>query len=180
MSLRQKEYVGKNCSSLSAHRLKANGKRYRTKDLEWVKSLSVSRSSTELISFNGGIRVQSSGIIKDKRYSLWRAESSFEHSKTQYNTIMKSTILSSILLLSSANGWTTPRRSLQQRSMVSVSAILKARTETTNDPCWQDLSDDDCAMEKVYASYFVVSEWIKSMPCASGLDVSVSKSFLSK
>lgn len=96
-----------------------------------------------------------------------------QHTKTQDNTTMKSAILSSILL-SSAYGWTTPRRSpLQQRSLVSVvSTILKAKTETTNDPCWQELSDDDCAMENVYASHFVASEWIKSMPCASGLEVS--------
>lgn len=91
---------------------------------------------------------------------------------------MKPAILS-IILLTSAYGWTTPRRSLHQRSLVSVSTILKAKSESTNDPCWQDLSDDDCAMEKIYASHFVASEWIKSMPCASGLEVSVSRSFFS-
>ena len=125
-------------------------------------------------SFNRGIRVQSSGIIKDKR-SLSEELNRLQDTRTQDNIIMKSAILSSILL-SSAYGWTTPRRSLQQRSLVSVSTILKAKSETTNDPCWQELSDDDCAMENVYASHFVASEWIKSMPCASGLEVSVSMS----
>ena len=42
--------------------------------------------------------------------------------------------------------------------------------DTTEDPCWQDLYDDDCSMSSVYSASFVAGKWIKSMPCASGLD----------
>jgi hypothetical protein len=38
-------------------------------------------------------------------------------------------------------------------------------------PCWQDLYDDDCMMSNVYAASFVASKWIKSLPCGAGLEV---------
>lgn len=47
-------------------------------------------------------------------------------------------------------------------------AIL--RPETTN-PCWQSFLDDDCNMSTMYASNFVAGKWIKSMPCAEGIEV---------
>ena len=44
-------------------------------------------------------------------------------------------------------------------------------TDQQGNPCWEDIFDDDCAMSNVYAASFVAAEWIKSMPCASGLEV---------
>jgi hypothetical protein len=40
-------------------------------------------------------------------------------------------------------------------------------------PCWEDFYDDDCAMSNVAAAAFVAGEWIKSLPCAKGLEVSL-------
>lgn len=42
--------------------------------------------------------------------------------------------------------------------------------EAQDNPCWQDLYDDDCDTS-VYAANFVAAKWIKSMPCASGVEV---------
>ena len=44
---------------------------------------------------------------------------------------------------------------------------------TDTNPCWQDLYDDDCSMSTIYASSFVAKDWIKSLPCANGLEVSI-------
>lgn len=41
--------------------------------------------------------------------------------------------------------------------------------EAQDNPCWQDLYDDDCDTS-VYAANFVAAKWIKSMPCASGVE----------
>jgi hypothetical protein len=41
----------------------------------------------------------------------------------------------------------------------------------STDPCWQNLLDSDCNMSNVYASNFVAGKWIKSMPCAAGIEV---------
>ena len=67
-----------------------------------------------------------------------------------------------------AHGWT----SIQHSS--SRSFKLQAKTSETTEsenPCWQDLYDDDCTMDSVYAASFVAKNWIKSMPCAQGLEV---------
>jgi hypothetical protein len=40
----------------------------------------------------------------------------------------------------------------------------------SGNPCWEDLYDDDCAMSNAAAAAFVAGEWIKSLPCAKGLD----------
>jgi hypothetical protein len=41
----------------------------------------------------------------------------------------------------------------------------------STDPCWQNLLDSDCNMSNMYASSFVAGKWIKSMPCAAGIEV---------
>jgi hypothetical protein len=47
-------------------------------------------------------------------------------------------------------------------------------TEMDSDnPCWEDFYDDDCAMSNIAAAAFVAGEWIKSLPCAKGLEVSL-------
>ncbi|KAI2492790.1 hypothetical protein MHU86_21750 [Fragilaria crotonensis] len=42
--------------------------------------------------------------------------------------------------------------------------------QSGDNPCWQDLYDDDCSMESIYAASFVASKWIKSMPCGAGIE----------
>ncbi|KAL7580090.1 hypothetical protein ACA910_012853 [Epithemia clementina (nom. ined.)] len=61
--------------------------------------------------------------------------------------------------------WTTGRN-----LAIFGATRLTASVEQQQYPCWEDLYDDDCAMSNVYSASFVASEWIKSMPCASGLD----------
>ena len=47
-------------------------------------------------------------------------------------------------------------------------------TSKEMNPCWQDFYDDDCSMSTIYGASFIAQDWIKSMPCASGLDVSTN------
>lgn len=41
----------------------------------------------------------------------------------------------------------------------------------TENPCWQSIYDDDCAMEYAAAAHYKAIEWIKSMPCGQGIKV---------
>jgi hypothetical protein len=47
-----------------------------------------------------------------------------------------------------------------------------------NHPCWQDIYDDDCSMESIYAANFIASKWIKSMPCGEKIAVSIVTVFI--
>ena len=38
---------------------------------------------------------------------------------------------------------------------------MPGSSELTNNPCWQDIYDDDCSMSNIYAANFVASKWIK-------------------
>jgi len=38
-------------------------------------------------------------------------------------------------------------------------------------PCsWQEIWDDDCDMSSIFAASFIAKDWIKSMPCAAGIE----------
>jgi hypothetical protein len=70
------------------------------------------------------------------------------------------------LLLSlclTAQAWIAP----QQGSLISTRLY---NTEQEN-PCWQDIFDEDCSLDNAYAASFVASKWLKSMPCADGIAV---------
>jgi hypothetical protein len=43
--------------------------------------------------------------------------------------------------------------------------------ESGDNPCWQNMLDDDCSMGTIYSANFVASKWIKSMPCGEGIEV---------
>lgn len=63
------------------------------------------------------------------------------------------------------------------RSFFHLSTTLLRLTSSPDEegdqnPCWENLYDDDCTMSNAYAASFVASQWIKSMPCASGVEVS--------
>lgn len=39
-----------------------------------------------------------------------------------------------------------------------------------DDPCWQNVYDDDCAMTTANLAFFRASVWVKGMPCAQGIE----------
>ena len=47
-----------------------------------------------------------------------------------------------------------------------------ASLEMDSNPCWEDLYDDDCVMTNAASARFVAADWIKSMPCGEGIQVS--------
>ena len=81
--------------------------------------------------------------------------------------MLRSVVLA-LLGVSSACGWftaTLPKTRMPLKMSSSPDAPLESE-----DPCWQDLYDDDCSMSSIYSASFVAGKWIKSMPCASSLD----------
>lgn len=67
-------------------------------------------------------------------------------------------------------------RVLSRQTLVVVSNADKSDTPgssnvETDDPCWQNMLDDDCSMGTIYSSNFVAGDWIKSMPCGDGIEV---------
>ena len=60
----------------------------------------------------------------------------------------------------------------QTRRFMSDEMLDDLGLDTTTNPCWQDIFDEDCAMDTVYSASFIARDWIKSMPCAAGVDVS--------
>lgn len=71
------------------------------------------------------------------------------------------------LVLSGAHCWSENRNPIRRGRELGVH-------NKEQNPCWQDLYDDDCSMDAVYQASFVASQWLKSMPCAAGLEVSIS------
>jgi hypothetical protein len=49
--------------------------------------------------------------------------------------------------------------------------VVLASSHSPQDPCWQDLYDEDCAMETLFSANYVAAEWIKRLPCAQGMEV---------
>jgi hypothetical protein len=85
-------------------------------------------------------------------------------------------ISSSLFLLTAAPvfGWIEASRSAQAlRNLAGT--VLKADNAAVPNPCWQDMYDDDCAMETIFSARYVPSDWIKNLPCAKGLEVCQSK-----
>jgi hypothetical protein len=69
------------------------------------------------------------------------------------------------LNLHSANG--NFQRTANSNNEISQSIEL----QSGDDPCWQNMLDDDCSMGNIYAANFVASKWIQSMPCGEGIEV---------
>lgn len=59
------------------------------------------------------------------------------------------------------------------RSAIRLSA--KEERAAAENPCWQDIYDEDCSMDHAYAASFVASEWLKRMPCGEGIEVCIAK-----
>mmetsp|Transcript_33509 Transcript_33509/g.77244 ORF Transcript_33509/g.77244 Transcript_33509/m.77244 type:complete len:101 (+) Transcript_33509:1824-2126(+) len=79
------------------------------------------------------------------------------------------------LLLPVANGWVYVSH---QRQNTCMRAAMPGEMDSSfssemdpENPCWQDIYDDDCSLTSAYSASFIASKWIKSMPCAKGIDV---------
>lgn len=83
-----------------------------------------------------------------------------------------------ILVVTSTHGWVSHSGavsySAQQtsfgRRMSGENEIPASAEMESDDPCWQNMLDDDCSMGNIYAANFVASKWIKSMPCGEGIE----------
>lgn len=83
-----------------------------------------------------------------------------------------------VLLLSlvpTPHAW-IPTRSNTRRIALSTKIMALpmddlAKTGDEQNPCWEDLYDDDCVMSNAAAANFVASKWIKGLPCGQGLEV---------
>jgi hypothetical protein len=59
---------------------------------------------------------------------------------------------------------------LQRHFMTSeVSSEDTSSERFQENPCWQDVYDDDDCMGAAASASFVASKWIKSLPCAAGM-----------
>ena len=91
---------------------------------------------------------------------------------------MKKAVIICLILSPYVSGWVTRRSLLHQRiGLLSLSTLNGkvgdgGEVKETDNPCWQDIYDDDCSMSNAYSANFVAGKWIKSMPCAAGIEVS--------
>ena len=65
------------------------------------------------------------------------------------------------------------------RCSLSSQPADNGMTDTTDNPCWQDIWNYDCAMSNIYSASFIAQDWIKSMPCAMGIVSFMSWFYLS-
>lgn len=83
-------------------------------------------------------------------------------------------LLPAALLVVTSSAWIPPQRGVVLRkyktSLFSESPDTKTSSESN--PCWQDIFDADCTMDSIFSARFVASEWIKELPCGSGLEAS--------
>jgi hypothetical protein len=76
-----------------------------------------------------------------------------------------------IVLATEIDAWVTPVSTFTRHQTVLFSSIRKtsARDADIDDLCWQDIWNYDCAMSNIYSAAFVAADWVKSLPCASGI-----------
>jgi hypothetical protein len=74
-----------------------------------------------------------------------------------------------LALLGSVSAWTPAAHLLRSRAVNFPTALLSR--PDPNNPCWQDIydEDDDC-LSTTYSASFVPEEWIKSMECGKDAD----------
>lgn len=105
----------------------------------------------------------------------WRDSSTKNHQRQQSSWYTMTKLSPFFFLLSSTYGWLQQRPflSIYQQRVACISSRLFAEesVDTEENPCWQDIYDEDCSMDNAYAASFVASEWLKKMPCAEGIEV---------
>lgn len=84
-----------------------------------------------------------------------------------------------IALLSNAGAWIARPSSLARNtrkiSLMTRCAAAENEIEMDGNPCWEDIYDDDCTMSNVFGASFVAADWIKTMPCAQGIEVCTTR-----
>ena len=84
------------------------------------------------------------------------------------------TLLLLVSFLVAAQGWIARSTSQCQRQFAGTTLQVGSSAADPN-PCWQDMYDEDCAMETIFAAQYVAADWIKKLPCAKGLEVSLRR-----
>ena len=75
-----------------------------------------------------------------------------------------------MLLSATIDAWVCPVSTFSRPRTVHLSTSrATARDADGDNLCWQDIWNYDCAMSNIYSAAFVAADWIKSLPCASGL-----------
>lgn len=78
-----------------------------------------------------------------------------------------------------SSGFNGPNRAMMaRRSATAVHSSTDSQssehyetyTDGTVNPCWQDIYDADCTMDSIFTARFVASQWIKELPCGSGME----------
>lgn len=90
--------------------------------------------------------------------------------------------IATFLLFSMSSGFRAPNHAMMTRCVQTAlrserngdSPSTKVEhyetyTDGTVNPCWQDIYDADCTMDSIFTARFVASEWIKELPCGSGM-----------
>jgi hypothetical protein len=82
--------------------------------------------------------------------------------------------LPAVLLLSTCSAWIPQKGGIAlqkiRTALYSESPESSAGTSSQSNPCWQDIYDADCTMDSIFSARFVASEWIKELPCGSGME----------
>jgi len=80
--------------------------------------------------------------------------------------------LISFILLSISSAWVTPSHEIRIGKVRTVLHLESSEFNTDSElnPCWQDIYDEDCTMDSIFSARFVPSEWIKQLPCGSGME----------
>mmetsp|Transcript_10099 Transcript_10099/g.24324 ORF Transcript_10099/g.24324 Transcript_10099/m.24324 type:complete len:97 (+) Transcript_10099:350-640(+) len=60
---------------------------------------------------------------------------------------------------------------VRRTTRTSTSSVVLQSSSSPENPCWQDLYDEDCTMETLFAANYKAGEWIKRLPCAQGMEV---------
>lgn len=76
-----------------------------------------------------------------------------------------------MLLAAGIEAWVSPVSTFARPHTALLSSTSKAtaRDADVDDLHWQDIWNYDCAMSNIYSAAFVAADWIKSLPCATGL-----------
>lgn len=78
--------------------------------------------------------------------------------------------VSFILLATESHAWVSPVSTFARPHKVLKSTTKgSADNVDMDDLCWQDIWNYDCAMSNIYSAAFVAADWVRSLPCASGL-----------
>jgi len=76
-------------------------------------------------------------------------------------------VLATLALASVCDAFSPVRRTT---STSNSNRVVIQSSSSPENPCWQDLYDEDCTMESLFAANYKAGEWIKRLPCAQGME----------